>query len=116
MKAAREKARGLKNNAKRVVPRRSSKKGQEIKKSVPQEPSTSLATYDEKQLLRKEREIFRLHDINLEVPRGQLCAIVGPVGAGKSSLVQGMTGGATLRLGIVKLTYKSQRCGKLVGR
>ncbi|XP_050316874.1 ATP-binding cassette sub-family C member 4 [Bactrocera neohumeralis] len=29
-----------------------------------------------------------LQDINLEIKRGQLCAVIGPVGAGKSSLLQ----------------------------
>ncbi|KAL0576170.1 hypothetical protein V5O48_005811 [Marasmius crinis-equi] len=36
--------------------------------------------------------IFKLRNINLSVPRGQLCAIVGPIGAGKSSLLQGLVG------------------------
>ncbi|KAH7334391.1 ABC transporter [Rhizoctonia solani] len=36
--------------------------------------------------------IFKLRDINLSLPRGQLCAIVGPVGSGKSSLLQGLIG------------------------
>ncbi|QRW24645.1 ABC transporter transmembrane region [Rhizoctonia solani] len=36
--------------------------------------------------------VFKLKDINLSLPRGQLCAIVGPVGSGKSSLLQGLIG------------------------
>ena len=63
------------------------------KDSAPQEPGP---VHDEKKLLKKEREVFKLYGIDLEVPRGQLCAIVGPIGAGKSSLVQGMIGGANL--------------------
>lgn len=35
---------------------------------------------------------FRVHDIDLSIPRGQLVAIVGPVGSGKSSLLQGLVG------------------------
>lgn len=35
---------------------------------------------------------FSLHDITLSIPRGQLCAIVGPVGSGKSSLLKGLLG------------------------
>lgn len=35
---------------------------------------------------------FVLRDISLEVPRGQLVAIVGPVGCGKTSLLQGLIG------------------------
>ncbi|KAG9127510.1 hypothetical protein FRC07_012919 [Ceratobasidium sp. 392] len=35
---------------------------------------------------------FKVDSLNLEIPRGQLCAIVGPVGSGKSSLLQGLIG------------------------
>ncbi|KAG8734470.1 hypothetical protein FRC11_009999, partial [Ceratobasidium sp. 423] len=38
------------------------------------------------------KEPFKMNNINLEIPRGQLCAIVGPVGSGKSSLLQGLIG------------------------
>ncbi|KAK9896913.1 hypothetical protein P389DRAFT_194562 [Cystobasidium minutum MCA 4210] len=34
----------------------------------------------------------QVRDINITIPRGQLCAIVGPVGAGKSSLLSSMIG------------------------
>lgn len=50
---------------------------------------------DEKK--RGDRDVFRLNDVNLDIPRGQLCAIVGPVGSGKSSLIQAMIGGTYLR-------------------
>lgn len=36
--------------------------------------------------------IFHLSDIDLTIPRGSLVAIVGPVGSGKSSLLQGLLG------------------------
>ncbi|KAG1785703.1 ABC transporter [Suillus plorans] len=36
--------------------------------------------------------IFKVTDIDLEIPRGQLVAIVGAVGAGKTSLLQGLIG------------------------
>jgi ABC-type multidrug transport system fused ATPase/permease subunit len=36
--------------------------------------------------------VFKIKDISLSIPRGQLVAIVGPVGAGKTSLLQGMMG------------------------
>jgi ABC-type glutathione transport system ATPase component len=108
MKVAKEKGRELRKTAKRATyaPRHRSERGQEVDSSVPQRPRTSHSVYDQKQLLKKERDVFKLHNIDLEVPRGQLCAIVGPVGAGKSSLVQGMIGGMTLRLEIVKVAYK----------
>ena len=40
----------------------------------------------------KDEEPFLLKDVNLEVPRGRLYAIVGPVGSGKSSLLSGLLG------------------------
>lgn len=36
--------------------------------------------------------IFHLDNIDLSIPRGSLVAIVGPVGSGKSSLLQGLLG------------------------
>lgn len=39
-----------------------------------------------------EPEVLQLSGINLKIPRGQLCAIVGAVGAGKSSLLQALVG------------------------
>ncbi len=38
-----------------------------------------------------EQESFQLCDINLEIPRGALVAVVGAIGSGKSSLLSGMT-------------------------
>ena len=108
MKVAKEKGQGLGKTVKRATYalRCQSGKGREVENSALRKPSTSLSAYDEKKLLKREREAFKLHSIDLEVPHGQLCAIVGPVGAGKSSLVQGMIGGATLRLEILKVTYR----------
>ena len=37
--------------------------------------------------------IFRIQDIDLSIPRGSLTAIVGAIGSGKSSLLQGLMGG-----------------------
>ncbi|GAA5994171.1 uncharacterized protein JCM10292_001909 [Rhodotorula paludigena] len=37
-------------------------------------------------------EILQLRNINLKIPRGQLCAVVGAVGSGKSSLLQALVG------------------------
>jgi ABC-type polysaccharide/polyol phosphate transport system ATPase subunit len=45
---------------------------------------------------------FKVKDINLTIPRGQLCAIVGPVGSGKSSLLQGMIGEMRREAGTVQ--------------
>ena len=40
----------------------------------------------------EEGEVPTLRDINLEVPRGQLLGIAGPVGSGKSSLISAILG------------------------
>src|SRR5258706_8934986 len=37
-------------------------------------------------------QVYKLQNINIAIPRGQLCAIVGPVGNVKSSLLQAMIG------------------------
>ncbi|KAI0035413.1 ABC transporter [Vararia minispora EC-137] len=42
--------------------------------------------------LVKEENIFKLRDVNMAVERGSLVAIVGAVGSGKTSLLQGMIG------------------------
>ena len=39
-----------------------------------------------------EVNIFKLRGINMEIPRGKLVAIVGAIGAGKTSLLQAMIG------------------------
>ena len=46
---------------------------------------------DEKAKNEEER-VFKIQDISMSVPRGQLVAIVGPVGSGKTSLLQGLIG------------------------
>ena len=108
LRVAKENGQGLKKTARRAThtPKGRSEKDTYVKSPTPQEPNTSLPAYDGKYLLKRERKVFELHDIDLEVPRGQLCAIVGPVGAGKSSLVQGMIGGMALRLRAAKITHK----------
>ncbi|GAA5878573.1 hypothetical protein JCM1840_007455 [Sporobolomyces johnsonii] len=47
----------------------------------------SAATPDE-----AEKEVLQLRNINLSIPKGQLCAVVGSVGSGKSSLLQALVG------------------------
>jgi ABC-type multidrug transport system fused ATPase/permease subunit len=39
-----------------------------------------------------EEHVFQLHGVNMVVPRGKLVAIVGPVGTGKTSLLEGLIG------------------------
>ena len=40
----------------------------------------------------REERVFKVEDVSMSVPRGQLVAIVGPVGSGKTSLLQGLIG------------------------
>ncbi|KAF9928278.1 hypothetical protein FBU30_002500 [Linnemannia zychae] len=53
-----------------------------------------------------------LDKINLKIPRGSLIAVVGPVGSGKSSLLQAMIGNMTLTDGRIirgtNISYASQ--------
>ena len=60
----------------------------------------------------KEETLFKLKQINFEVPRGKLLAIVGGVGSGKTSLLQGLTGDMRKTEGSVRfggsLAYCSQ--------
>ncbi|KAG2138357.1 ABC protein [Suillus clintonianus] len=46
----------------------------------------------EKPVLGMDAPLFKVKDITMAIPRGQLVAVVGPVGSGKSSLLQGLIG------------------------
>ena len=60
----------------------------------------------------KEETLFKLKQIDFKVPRGQLLAIVGTIGSGKTSLLQGLIGGMRKTKGSVRfggsLAYCSQ--------
>jgi ABC-type multidrug transport system fused ATPase/permease subunit len=60
----------------------------------------------------KEETLFKLKQIDFKVPRGQLVAIIGAVGSGKTSLLQGLTGDMRKTEGSVRfggsLAYCSQ--------
>ncbi|KAG0096414.1 hypothetical protein BGZ93_004576 [Podila epicladia] len=53
-----------------------------------------------------------LCNVNLQIPRGSLVAVVGPVGSGKSSLLQAMVGNMTMSQGEIirgtNISYASQ--------
>jgi ABC-type bacteriocin/lantibiotic exporter with double-glycine peptidase domain len=76
---------------------------QEVASGDAADPSTSE---------KKEEKVFNLEKINLEVPRGMLLAIVGPVGAGKSSLLQGMIGEMRKTEGTVKFGGSVAYCAQ----
>jgi ABC-type glutathione transport system ATPase component len=61
---------------------------------------------------KKDVFVFHLDKINLEVPKGMLLAIVGPVGVGKSSLLQGMIGEMRKTEGTVKFGGSVAYCAQ----
>lgn len=64
----------------------SSKKKKESKR----DKSSTAITSPEK--VPKAEKAFQMKNVNFDIPRGSLVAFVGPVGSGKSSLLQGLIG------------------------
>ncbi|OCH95476.1 P-loop containing nucleoside triphosphate hydrolase protein [Obba rivulosa] len=73
------------------------------------EAAAPAPTPNEKAEESKER-IFQLKHVNLSIPRGQLTAIVGPVGSGKTSLLQGVIGEMRKTAGDVKFNGTVAYC------
>jgi ABC-type multidrug transport system fused ATPase/permease subunit len=67
----------------------------------------------------KEEVLFKLKNIDLKIPRGQLVAIVGAVGSGKTSLLQGLIGDMRKTEGSIRfggsVAYRSQSAWIQVG-
>ena len=40
----------------------------------------------------EEEQVFQIKDVSMVIPRGMFVAVVGPVGSGKTSLLQGLIG------------------------
>lgn len=59
-----------------------------------------------------EANIFKLNGVNMEIPRGKLVAIVGAVGAGKTSLLQGLIGEMRRTTGTVEFGGSVAYCGQ----
>ncbi|SGY78695.1 BQ5605_C008g04915 [Microbotryum silenes-dioicae] len=55
-------------------------------------PPVNTPSPSQHNLSAEAEELMQLCNINLRIPKGQLCAIVGPIGAGKSSLLQALVG------------------------
>ena len=72
-------------NTNSVVVSKETKSVQEDWQSRGKEPEAEYTDKD-------DQGAFKVQDIDLYVPRGQLVAIVGPVGSGKTSLLQGIIG------------------------
>ena len=56
------------------------------------QPAAEPGANEEKQDEKPKQRIFQLKDIDLTIPKGSLTAIVGAIGSGKSSLLQGLMG------------------------
>lgn len=55
--------------------------------------ASTVPGLDEEKQSQSNQRIFKLNDINLTIPKGSLTAVVGTIGSGKSSLLQGLMGG-----------------------
>ena len=58
----------------------------------------------------EQTEVFRFKKTDLRIPKGQVVAIVGPVGSGKSSLLQGLIGEMRKETGSVKFGGSVSYC------
>ncbi|KAI0714464.1 P-loop containing nucleoside triphosphate hydrolase protein [Cerioporus squamosus] len=59
---------------------------------------------------QSQESTFKLKNVNLAIPQGQLVAIVGPVGSGKSSLLEGMIGEMRRTAGTVRFNGTVAYC------
>ncbi|KAH9902793.1 P-loop containing nucleoside triphosphate hydrolase protein [Cubamyces lactineus] len=89
------------------APARKDKKGmfgtkKPSKKSAPEQAANSTE--------KSQESTFRLKDVNISIPEGQLAAIVGPVGSGKSSLLEGMIGEMRRTAGTVRFKGSVAYC------
>ncbi|KAI9463347.1 ABC transporter [Lactarius psammicola] len=82
-------------------------KEDKVKKKSPSEP---VSEFEPKEV--KEEVLFKLKNIDLRVPRGQLVAIVGAVGSGKTSLLQGLIGDMRRTEGSVRVGGSVAYCSQ----
>ncbi|KZV93776.1 ABC transporter [Exidia glandulosa HHB12029] len=80
-----------------LPPDETEKKGKGKKGKAPTKSSTASGAATP----AAEQEVFKLRDVNMSIPRGKLVAVVGSVGSGKSSLLQGIIGEMRLTSGSV---------------
>lgn len=80
------------------------------KKAAPEKALNSSVGISEKQNMRDGDTVFRMADINMSIPLGKLVAIVGPIGSGKSSLLQGIVGAMRRESGNVSLKGSVSYC------
>ncbi|KAF9466008.1 multidrug resistance-associated ABC transporter [Collybia nuda] len=68
------------------------KKGEEALPTTAEEGSELPREKDSKDTPKEDEKPFELKELKLDVPKGTFVAIVGPVGSGKSSILQAMIG------------------------
>ena len=85
-------------------PPEEAKKSKKAKKA---EKKSRPATPTEPQ---SQESTFKLKNVNLTIPQGQLVAIVGPVGSGKSSLLESMIGEMRRTAGTVRFNGTVAYC------
>lgn len=80
----------------------------------PAPPPPAPKSDAEKAAEQKEKEdnLFKVKDVDLVIPRGQLVAIVGTVGSGKTSLLQGLIGEMRRTEGKVAFGGSVAYCGQ----
>jgi ABC-type multidrug transport system fused ATPase/permease subunit len=66
----------------------------------------------EKEVEDPNSRIFKLKDIDLTIPRGSLTAVVGAIGSGKSSLLQGLVGEMRRTEGKVTFSGSTSLCAQ----
>ncbi|KAI9467371.1 ABC transporter [Lactarius psammicola] len=81
------------------------------KKKSPGDPHSKPVPVSEPKVV-KEKVPFKLKHIDLRVPRGQLVAIVGAVGSGKTSLFQGLIGDMRKTEGSVRVGGSVAYCSQ----
>jgi ABC-type multidrug transport system fused ATPase/permease subunit len=57
-------------------------------------------------------KVFKIQKTNLRIPKGQVVAIVGPVGSGKSSFLQGLIGEMRKETGSVRFGGSVSYCSQ----
>ncbi|KAF8258908.1 ABC transporter [Lactarius quietus] len=76
------------------------------------DPSPGPVPLSEPEEVKEEEVQFDLKNINLRVPRRQLVAIVGAVGSGKTSLLQGLIGEMRMTEGSVRVGGSIAYCSQ----
>ncbi|WVQ95135.1 hypothetical protein IAU59_002229 [Kwoniella sp. CBS 9459] len=72
----------------------------------------SVGPISEEKDVQGEARIFKVEDINLSIPRGSLTAIVGAIGSGKSSFLQGLMGEMRKTEGKVTFSGSTSLCAQ----